>query len=144
MKNLFYLIIISLFIFPVSCKKDKEVKNENNSIVGQWIITTEKVEEYNKETKLREYTNTNVGKVTFRSDGTFTVTGPNGEEPESGSYKIDAVAKTISLKYEHDTQFASSPILELTASKMVIRIEVKYDTPYMGVDREISTLTLIK
>jgi len=79
MKNLYYLFIASLFILFVSCKKDKHMNNEGHSIVGQWIISTEKVEEYNKDTKLREYTNTNVGKVSFRSDGTFTATGPNRE-----------------------------------------------------------------
>lgn len=144
MKNLYYLFIASLFILFVSCKKDKHMNNEGHSIVGQWIISTEKVEEYNKDTKLREYINTNVGKVSFRSDGTFTATGPNGEEPESGNYKFDATTKTLSIKYEHETQFTSSPILELTANKMVIKIELKNDPPFMGVDREVSTLTLTK
>jgi len=34
--------------------------------------------------------------------------------------------------------------LELTANKMVIKIELKNDPPFMGVDREVSTLTLTK
>lgn len=145
MKRFFFLCTILVPLAFTACKKDSDdVKNDNTSIVGLWTIASIHEAGYNGTTLVREYNNTNAGKATFNANGTFTVTGPNGEEPERGKYTYSESNKTLTILYDGETQGSTASVLEKTNNRFVFRGEYINNPPVGGVDREVTTITLTR
>ena len=140
-KNYFILVLIIAFV-AFGCKKSDSVTPSEFNITGTWNVDSIHTIEYGNNIKLDEYTQNMKGTTAvFKTDGKFIISYM-GEDPESGEYRYDAVAKTISLKYDGETSFTTAPIIQQTAGKLVIRSTVNYDTPVGGVDKEIVTIYL--
>lgn len=140
-KNYLTLVLIALVII-LSCSKSDKVSSNDSGIVGVWNIESVHTIEYNNNIKVDEYTvNMKGTKAEFKSDGRFTV-GLNTEDPESGEYRYDASAKTLSLKYDGESSFSTAPIINQTNNKLVFMATVTYNPPLAGVDKEVNTISL--
>lgn len=136
------IVLYSLILFT-GCKKDTETPTPS-PIVGNWTVSTFRVESYLNNNKVSDSTENSGDKVIFRSDGTYNTTDPAGGDSEDGTYQYSASNKTLSLLKDGDTLARIFTVAELTATKLVLTSTAVYNPPQNGVDKQVYTFVLIK
>lgn len=142
-KYLHFLVIIIAMLFS-ACEKDDNNQTENLSVTGTWNIISQRHEKYNGSTKISDETTTDIGKVTFNSNGTFSFTNLSGDVLATGDYQYSKTNKTLNIKISTEPDYIPGVILEHSSSKLVFRLEIILDPPENGANKDIVTTTVTK
>lgn len=142
-KKLLLICSLAILLFA-ACEKDDDKKTENISIDGQWTISSQRHEKYNGTTKISDDTYTNIGKVVFNSNGTFSFIDNNGTTLASGNFVYSQSSKTLNIKLTTDPAFVPGTILELTKNKIVFVLTRINNPPDNGADKTVLTTTITR
>ncbi len=153
MKNpfLIYAVILVLSLSTIlvsSCKKEDELNETENALVGTWTMGQTSVEitvdgmdviEYlitvfdipeaeaqaAVDSIISEINESSAGTIAFKADNSYHLNFTNTSEEEDGTWSVSSDGNTLNLYFENEEN--NLPILSLTASSALIGIPTEYE-----------------